>query len=220
MSSYRPRLVEAFLFFADAIRAYLEDRESRPAHIDRASDHLNWNDPASREYLAARAELVLEAISGHLQLVTIELEHDEDPQVIFETLNARGVPLLPSDLVRRYLFLVAQREKEPLEPLYDQFWKRFDVTPPLEEEKQPFWKEEVKQGRYKRPRIDLFSFTTRRCMRKERSESNICSQSIRPGGKESKQPRALRGRASRVGPPGAVRRLFCGPPAAGSLLAT
>ena len=29
---------------------------------------------------------------------------DDNAQVIFETLNARGTPLLPSDLVKNYLF--------------------------------------------------------------------------------------------------------------------
>lgn len=45
----------------------------------------------------------------------IELEDDDDPQVIFETLNARGVPLLPSDLIRNFVFLRATQQNGPFE---------------------------------------------------------------------------------------------------------
>jgi len=39
-----------------------------------------------------------------IQAVTISLEADDDPQIIFETLNARGTPLLAMDLVKNALF--------------------------------------------------------------------------------------------------------------------
>ena len=84
----------------------------------------------------------------------IELEGDDDPQVIFESLNGRGAPLLPSDLVRNFVFLEASRVPgADVEALYHAGWARYDVG-----EAGAFWKEEVKQGRIKRPRIDLFLF--------------------------------------------------------------
>jgi hypothetical protein len=79
--------------------------------------------------------------------VAIDLDQDDDAQVIFETLNARGAPLLPADLLRNYIFLRAARAGEAQEALYDQYWKRFD---------DDFWRVEVKQGRLNRPRSDLF----------------------------------------------------------------
>ncbi len=67
--------------------------------------------------------------------------------MIFETLNARGEPLLPADLLRNFIFLRAARADLNQESLYEEFWKPFD---------DPFWRQEVKQGRLVRPRSDLF----------------------------------------------------------------
>ncbi len=80
-------------------------------------------------------------------MVEIDLEQGDDAQVIFETLNARGEPLLPADLLRNFIFLRAARRGEPQEALYKQYWSRFD---------DEFWRVEVKQGRLLRPRSDLF----------------------------------------------------------------
>ncbi len=76
------------------------------------------------------------------------MEKDDDAQVtIFETLNARGEPLLPADLLRNYIFLRAARLHEPQEALYEKYWRGFD---------DEFWRQEVRQGRLIRPRSDLF----------------------------------------------------------------
>jgi hypothetical protein len=82
-------------------------------------------------------------------VVVIDLQPGDDPQVIFETLNARGEPLLPADLLRNYIFLRATRsEGNPeIEKLYQQYWSRFD---------DEFWRQEVTQGRLTRPRSDLY----------------------------------------------------------------
>ena len=67
--------------------------------------------------------------------------------MIFETLNARGEPVLPADLLRNFIFLRAARQGEPQEILYKEYWSRFD---------DPFWREEIRQGRLNRPRSDLY----------------------------------------------------------------
>ena len=97
--------------------------------------------------LAQRVEECFQALKSALQIVEIDLESGDDAQVIFETLNARGAPLLPADLLRNFIFLRAARRGEPQEALYKQFWARFD---------DPFWGVAVKQGRLFRPRSDLF----------------------------------------------------------------
>ena len=81
-------------------------------------------------------------------VVVIDLQEGDDPQVIFETLNARGEPLLPADLLKNYIFLRATRsDPKSTEALYEQYWKQFD---------DEFWRVEVKQGRLTRPRSDLY----------------------------------------------------------------
>ena len=80
-------------------------------------------------------------------VVVIDLQKDDDPQVIFETLNARGEPLLPADLLRNYIFFRANRDGLDTEAVYKKYWSRFD---------EEFWREQVSQGRLFRPRGDLF----------------------------------------------------------------
>jgi len=133
-------MVEAYLFFHGRLREFFLGSSSD-------SDSVLYGDVP----LAARLEECFQALKSALLIVAIDLDQDDDAQVIFETLNAHGEPLLPADLLRNYIFLRAARIAatggEPPEKLYDQFWKRFD---------EPFWRQQVSQGRLYRPRSDLF----------------------------------------------------------------
>jgi len=95
----------------------------------------------------ARFDAIWNVVRSHLLLVVIDLEEDDDAQVIFETLNTRGTQLLPADLVKNFLFQMAEKDGAHLDDLYAKHWKGFDSD---------FWREEIRQGRLKRPRIDLF----------------------------------------------------------------
>jgi hypothetical protein len=130
----RPRMVEAYFFFYEQLDAFFVGTSAEP--------------PLAAEVpIAGRVDECFQALKGALQVVEIDLEQGDDAQVIFETLNARGEPLLPADLLRNFIFLRAARRGESQEALYKQFWARFD---------DPFWRVEVKQGRLMRPRSDLF----------------------------------------------------------------
>jgi len=96
-----------------------------------------------------RLDALHQALREDLQLVIIDLESDDDPQEIFETLNALGTPLLPADLIKNYLFRMAEIQGLNSERLNAQYWSRFD-------REISFWRDEVRQGRLKRPRYDLF----------------------------------------------------------------
>lgn len=113
----------------------------------RALDKFSKDSELSQYSISEKVEALFRSLSRDLEIVSIELEGDDNPQVIFETLNARGEPLLASDLLRNYIFFKAEHNKEVAKELYDKYWLRFD---------QPFWKTEEKQGRLKRPRIELF----------------------------------------------------------------
>jgi uncharacterized protein with ParB-like and HNH nuclease domain len=104
---------------------------------------------------------LLQALRTALQFVVIELEDSDDPQVIFETLNARGQPLLPSDLIRNFIFLQAANNPSiDADALYNQFWRPFDEERQSEtiNGENRFWHVEERQGRFTRPRIDLFMY--------------------------------------------------------------
>ena len=131
----RPSMVEAYLYFYEKIYSFVSGDDSK-----------------------TRTRAIYSALRDRLQLVSIELEEKDDPQVIFETLNARGEPLLPSDLLRNFIFLRATRQKEEAKRLYDKYWSSFDLLPddPAKPDGARFWKVEERQGRLKRPRLDLF----------------------------------------------------------------
>lgn len=133
----RHPMVEAYLFFEAEIRGFLsEEGEAR---------------------VEARIQALFSALQNSVQLVSIELETKDDPQIIFETLNARGVPLLSSDLLRNYVFLRAKREGLSAEQLYETYWQPFDVDPAEGgDSAKKFWKVEERQGRLVKPRLDLF----------------------------------------------------------------
>ncbi|MFO1233363.1 MAG: hypothetical protein U1E57_09480 [Paenacidovorax caeni] len=66
-------------------------------------------------------------------MVEIDLEAGDDAQVIFETLNARGEPRCPPTCCWYHLLARRAAKSEPQEPLYKQYWARFD---------DPFWRVE------------------------------------------------------------------------------
>tara|TARA_R100001369_G_scaffold30951_1_gene54876 strand:- start:992 stop:2908 length:1917 start_codon:yes stop_codon:yes gene_type:complete len=88
-----------------------------------------------------------QVVREYLQIVVIDLHSQDEAQVIFETLNARGTQLLPADLIKNFLFRKVVGSDKEVEHLYTEYWLAFDSD---------FWREEVSQGRTKRPRIDWF----------------------------------------------------------------
>jgi hypothetical protein len=87
-------------------------------------------------------------LSSLLQVVSINLEPGDNAQVIFETLNARGTPLLAMDLVKNAVFYSAQRDKVDVDRVNETVWE-----PELGRE---YWRDTVRQGRLNRPRAELF----------------------------------------------------------------
>jgi hypothetical protein len=126
------------------------DREDDPANlIDEAFAYFEKKCAA---YLAeggdARSERLRVTLCDLLKVVSIALDRDDNAQVIFETLNARGTPLLALDLVKNAVFARANREDDDSDLLYEEVWR-----PQLD---QDYWREERRQGRLNRPRGELF----------------------------------------------------------------
>ena len=55
--------------------------------------------------------------------MSITLEPDDNAQVIFETLDARGTPLLALDLVKNAVFQQAARQQAETDTLYEHVWQ-------------------------------------------------------------------------------------------------
>ena len=144
----RPNLVEAYLFFERKFTNYLLTGEQSPENTQESTA------TPDEKLISDRLDALLTSISARLEVVMVELEDDDDPQVIFESLNGRGEPLLPSDLIRNLVFLEAGRQDLNLEKLHRAHWRHFDDGA----DPNSFWQKDVRQGRLNRPRLDLFFF--------------------------------------------------------------
>ncbi len=126
----------------------------RPENSLIVDAHDYFKEQVTR-WLTEQAE-VTSAVAGlsvvlarMLQVVVIDLDADAEPQVIFETLNARGTPLLQADLVRNYMILKAKAEGLDEEAFNSKWLLPFSTQ---------WWKEEVRFGRYNRARFEQFLY--------------------------------------------------------------
>lgn len=94
-----------------------------------------------------RLAALTNALREKLKLVVIDLEPGDNAQVIFETLNHRGSPLLAADLVKNLLFQVADAQGLDIDTLYQKYWRDLDGD---------YWRQLVARGRRFDPRIDVF----------------------------------------------------------------
>ena len=173
----RPLMIQAYLYFYFASRAFLRglslddvisnesDESNELSYSDwliHAITHKNqFEEMAGSESIDPnRATFLYRALEDGVQIMTLTLAPEDDPQVIFETLNARGEPLLASDLVRNFIFLAVAKNKLNVNDLYAKYWSSFDIE--LQNNKSIsaslFWREDERQGRLKRPRVDLFFY--------------------------------------------------------------
>lgn len=132
------------------------DDADRPAQDD---EHVlvqarRWFEQAIAEWAQAaddpaqRMEDLHYALEDRMQLVEISLDSSDDPQVIFEALNHRGVKLAAADLVKNLLFqtVESQGDHAVAERLLTNGWLPLDG-------KQ--WRRDVTTGRLTRALVDL-----------------------------------------------------------------
>ena len=120
------RIVRAHAYFTVAVEDWLGDLESST--------------------FLPRARGLVSILTSGLQLVTINLGPTENSQEIFETLNARGTPLMAADLIRNFVFQRLQSEGADTRRMYTELW-------PFE---SSFWEKQVSVGRYLVSRSSLF----------------------------------------------------------------
>ena len=133
------RIDEAFDYFAERVDEYI-----RGIDEDEADERESDADDA----VAERAERLRITLCDLLKLVSITLESGDNAEVIFETLNARGTPLLALDLVKNAAFHQAARQGRDTDTLYERVWQ-----PQLDDD---YWRQERRQGRLNRPIAELF----------------------------------------------------------------
>jgi hypothetical protein len=99
--------------------------------------------------LVVRVQRLATALKDHLRLIVLDLDANDEPQAIFETLNAHGTPLLPADLIKNWLLWEANRQRLDAAKLYDAYWKPFDRD-------HSYWRKTVGVGHAARARVDTF----------------------------------------------------------------
>ena len=104
-----------------------------------------WLSDTSENTEEMRAKALQTVVFQLLEMVEIALGPDEEPQVIYETLNARGTPLLQSELIKNKLLYEASKITSD-DSSISQLWG-FDDN---------WWRRNVGRGRNARARIDVF----------------------------------------------------------------
>nr|WP_255519987.1 DUF262 domain-containing protein [Cupriavidus sp. IK-TO18] len=190
----RPLMVQSFIYLYHACLAFfrgIELGDPVTEETDQTYSHLliheirNKNSVPSlagtAELDAQRAQSLYMALSEYVQIMTLTLESEDDPQVIFETLNARGEPLLASDLIRNFVFLDAARRGQDVTTLYETRWRDFDEQYDRDQtvSANRYWREKERQGRLTHPRIDLFFFHYTVLRRREETKVSHVFQSFK-----------------------------------------
>jgi len=150
-----PKLLGAYGYFFERIRHAVESDDLEDDFAETIMGDGDEGDTAppsvgndsERTQMEMRLDALSDALIEEFKVVEITLEEGDDAQVIFETLNERGEPLLAADLVRNNIFHRADARQEKAETLFENYWKDFE---------DHFWSIAEKQGRYKKARIELF----------------------------------------------------------------
>lgn len=119
--------------------------------LTEAERWISGNPDEDGETPPGEESLRVEALSSTLQdrliLVAIDLTGHDDSQLIFETLNDRGTPLLKADLIKNWIFRRGEQIKADVIRWADDIWAEFDGD---------LWRAETRQGRLTRSKIDIF----------------------------------------------------------------
>lgn len=207
----RPLMIQTYLYLYHACLAYMRGVDLTDA-VNPASDATlgdtliadirRHNDvlplQAGLPLISSRGEALYMALSDLMQIMTLTLEAEDDPQIIFETLNARGEPLLASDLVRNYVFLEAARQGKDVPTLYESYWSPFDLVANSGKgvSTNAYWREKERQGRLTYPRIDLFFYNYATLRSQEVTLASHVFQSFKTWWQ--KQPRDLEAELGRL----------------------
>ena len=126
----RNKLLGAYLFFYDQLNNLISENEGD---------------------LTELITQFLLVLKRDFQFVEIGLTQNDDPQMIFETMNGRGASLTETDLIRNYIFMRANSNQEDLDKIYEKYWDEFD-----DPESKFKWHEKTSRGRYFESNLQFF----------------------------------------------------------------
>ncbi|MCW0183431.1 MAG: DUF262 domain-containing protein [Zavarzinia sp.] len=138
----------AYIFFFKWIEDFIVNGPNENVTLEDDGENSDpVNVVTDDDAVSNRIESLMNAVLERLKLVVISLGESDDAQVIFETLNSKGEPLLAMDLVRNNIFHRAEKQGAQVEELYRKLWDPLDGV---------WWREAAPNARPTRPRIDHF----------------------------------------------------------------
>lgn len=126
----RYRMLSAYLFFYEKLEGLLQD---------------------TAEALESIIPKLLLILKRDFQFVEINLDQNDDPQMIFETMNGRGASLTETDLIRNYIFMRADKSQVDLNRVYEKYWDEFDDAGSSFK-----WHDKTSRGRYFETQLQFF----------------------------------------------------------------
>lgn len=138
--------------FQEVMESKVDDQDKLKS--TRMTDAYLYFRGQVEEYLGESSDLVavrrlVTGLRDYLKLIVLDLDHGDEPQAIFETLNAHGTPLLPADLIKNWLLWEAGRRRLDVEKLYVEYWNPFDKD-------HAYWRQSVGTGHAARARVDTY----------------------------------------------------------------
>jgi hypothetical protein len=128
------RIIDAHNFFRLEAARWITGKPDDDGSVPPGSEDL-------------RVEALSSTLQDRLTLVAIDLSGHDDSQLIFETLNDRGTPLLKADLIKNWVFRKGGALGADVDKWSTTLWSDFD---------DPWWRGEIAQGRQVRSRVDIF----------------------------------------------------------------
>ena len=114
---------------------------------------------ANPAHVVGRLRLLAEVVQQQLVVVAINLDQKDDDQLIFETLNDRGTPLLAADLIKNMVFQRGEDLGADVDTWGEKYWADFD---------EDWWRQEVRKAVSSDRGIDLFlQYWLTMCMQDE-----------------------------------------------------
>jgi len=144
-----PSMMRAYGYFYDRIKHSVETDDLHDDLVEAPDADVQIYTQTIDDMIPKEIKLdaIWQSLLEEFKVVEIVLDEGDDAQVIFETLNDRGEPLLAADLVRNNIFQRADARGEDAEALFRKYWRPFEHS---------FWAQMEKQGRYKKQRIEFF----------------------------------------------------------------
>jgi hypothetical protein len=128
------RIVESHAFFREEARRWVSGKPDEDGSLPPGTEEL-------------RVEALSSTLQDRLILIAIDLSGHDNAQLIFETLNDRGTPLLKADLIKNWVFRKGELLGTDVEKWSVTYWADFD---------QAWWRDEIGQGQHVRSRVDIF----------------------------------------------------------------